>query len=172
MNTATKQNKLVFEIAPEQLMLFYAHVRQVIVSLPKSSQKAMDDMVEILMANHADSDQKAAAMDTMIEALHPQPHDGKLGLSLEESEGMGASHSDHVKLEIESLKFEEEVFATRLRKIMEEKNVTQEQLAGMTGVSQSAISHMLTRHCRPQKRTIKKLADALEVTSDSLWPKC
>ncbi len=132
----------------------------------------MDDMVEILMAEDADADQKAAAMDTLIEALHPQLSDGKLGLYLEECDGMGASHSNQARLEIDSLKFEEDVFAERLRKIMDEKNVTQEELASKIGVSQSAISHMLNRNCRPQRRTIKKLADALQVTAESLWSKC
>jgi transcriptional regulator with XRE-family HTH domain len=47
--------------------------------------------------------------------------------------------------------------------------MTQEQLAAAIGVGQPAISMMLNRNCRPQARTVKKLADALGVEIEELW---
>ncbi len=36
--------------------------------------------------------------------------------------------------------------------------------------SQPAISQMLNRNCRPQKKTILRLAQALDVLPQELWP--
>ncbi|MFM7038566.1 MAG: helix-turn-helix domain-containing protein [Planctomycetaceae bacterium] len=52
---------------------------------------------------------------------------------------------------------------------MEEKNMSQETLASLMGVSQPAISNMLNRRCRPQRRTIVRFAQALGVTEEELW---
>ena len=48
--------------------------------------------------------------------------------------------------------------------------MTQEQLAAKIGVGQPAISNMLNRQCRPQRRTVKRLATALDVSPEDLWP--
>lgn len=61
-------------------------------------------------------------------------------------------------------------FARRLRELMDAKRVSQQELAERIGSSQPAVSQMLTRQCRPQKRTILKLADALNVLPRDLWP--
>jgi transcriptional regulator with XRE-family HTH domain len=65
---------------------------------------------------------------------------------------------------------EEATFADRLRAVMQERGVTQEQLAERIGVGQSAIAMMLQRQCRPQRRTVSRMAEALEVPPDRLWP--
>lgn len=48
--------------------------------------------------------------------------------------------------------------------------MTQDQLAEKIGVGQPAISMMLKRQCRPQKRTVQRLAEALGVAAEELWP--
>jgi transcriptional regulator with XRE-family HTH domain len=53
---------------------------------------------------------------------------------------------------------------------MTEKCVTQQELAQRIGCSQPAVSQMLNRSCRPQKKTILKLAEALNVRPQELWP--
>ena len=50
------------------------------------------------------------------------------------------------------------------------KCMTQKGLSNRIGCSQPAISQMLNRKCRPQKKTILKLADALQVQPHELWP--
>jgi lambda repressor-like predicted transcriptional regulator len=65
---------------------------------------------------------------------------------------------------------EEGQFADRLRQLMADNGIKQEQLAKAIGVGQSAISMMLQRKCRPQKRTVRRLAQALGVAPDMLWP--
>ena len=61
-------------------------------------------------------------------------------------------------------------FADRLRKLMTQRCVTQQELAETIGCSQPAVSQMLNRNCRPQKKTILKLAEALNVQPQELWP--
>ena len=53
---------------------------------------------------------------------------------------------------------------------MEVSEMTQAQLAGVVGIGQPAISMMLKRQCRPQQRTVQRLAEALGVAAEKLWP--
>ncbi len=53
---------------------------------------------------------------------------------------------------------------------MNEKNITQEELAERIGCTQSAISKMLSRNARPHRKTIFKLAQALGIAPTDLWP--
>ena len=48
--------------------------------------------------------------------------------------------------------------------------MTQVELAEKVGIGQPAISMMLNRTCRPQKKTVQKLAAALGVAPVDLWP--
>jgi len=68
------------------------------------------------------------------------------------------------------LNAQEATFAQRLRELMEAKRISQQELADRVGCSQPAISQMLHRRCRPQKKTILKLAEALNVPAHELWP--
>lgn len=83
---------------------------------------------------------------------------------------MAVSVSEEAKNAIADLDREEEEFATRLQKLMIEKGVTQQQLAEKLKVGQPAISNMLNRQCRPQRRTIYRIAGALGVNPEELWP--
>jgi transcriptional regulator with XRE-family HTH domain len=65
---------------------------------------------------------------------------------------------------------QEAAFATRVRGLMEAKRISQQELAERVGCSQPAISQMLNRTCRPQKKTILKIAEALNVDARELWP--
>ncbi|HEY1067413.1 MAG TPA: helix-turn-helix transcriptional regulator [Pirellulales bacterium] len=62
-------------------------------------------------------------------------------------------------------------FAARLRQLMEEKRITQQELANRVGCSQPAISQLLSRQRRPRKETLLALAAALSVAPEELWPK-
>jgi DNA-binding XRE family transcriptional regulator len=64
----------------------------------------------------------------------------------------------------------EAAFAATLARLLAERQLTQAQLAERIGVGQSAISMLLKRRCRPQRRTLGKLAEALGVTVEELWP--
>src|SRR5262249_16777445 len=72
--------------------------------------------------------------------------------------------------EVQKMNAQEETFAQRLRELMDAKQISQQELAERLGCSQPAISQMLSRTCRPQKRTISRLAEALKVNPRELWP--
>ena len=72
--------------------------------------------------------------------------------------------------DVQRMDTEEETFADRVRELMETKRISQQELAARAGCSQPAISQMLNRTCRPQKKTILKLAEALNVQARDLWP--
>ncbi len=65
---------------------------------------------------------------------------------------------------------QEAAFADRLRELMTVKCVTQQELSNRVGCSQPAISQLLNRKSRPQKKTVVRLAEALQVQPQELWP--
>jgi transcriptional regulator with XRE-family HTH domain len=92
-------------------------------------------------------------------------------MELAESEQMGCEYSQEMKHAVEIMDREEAEFATRLAAIMKDRKLSQEGLAKLVGVGQPAISNMLNRQCRPQRATVERFANALEVPPDKLWPK-
>jgi lambda repressor-like predicted transcriptional regulator len=109
-------------------------------------------------------------LHSLADALFPHTHHGKLGLDLEESEKMGAAHSEETRAVLEEMDQEEATFAARLAAFLKERSITQEELAARIGVGQPAISNLLNRQCRPQRRTVLRLAEALGVAPRELWP--
>jgi DNA-binding XRE family transcriptional regulator len=69
----------------------------------------------------------------------------------------------------ERIDAEVRLFADTLTRLLAENQLTQAELARRVGVGQSAISMMLSRKCRPQPKTLGKLADALGVPVEELW---
>ncbi len=128
------------------------------------------NLLEILNDPNTDEDDRDMTLFTLADALFPDPSEGKLGMDLEEWETAGAGYSEETRTTSEEMDREEETFAGRLRDAMDKKGITQEQLAVKIGVGQPAISNMLNRQCRPQRRTVARLADALGVAPDDLWP--
>ncbi len=127
-------------------------------------------MLEILNDPNTDEDDRDSTLMTLADALFPNPYEGKLGMDLAESERLGAGYSEEMQSAVEEMGREEETFATRLQEVMDRQGINQEQLAAKIGVGQPAISNMLKRHCRPQRRTVCRLAQALNVVPTELWP--
>jgi lambda repressor-like predicted transcriptional regulator len=123
--------------------------------------------------NSGDLDEKDchATAALIAEILFPNAdHLGIPGLDLEEAEGIAREHCPESIPVLDRMDDEESVFAERLRAVMTDKNIKQEQLAEKIGVGQPAIAMMLQRTCRPQKRTVVRMAEALGVTPEELWP--
>ena len=133
-------------------------------------QSGIRDMLQILNDPDVDSDDREMTLVTLVDALFPHPHEGKVGLDLEESERMGSEHSEETRGAIAELDREEANFAENLQRIMEDRRMTQEELAAKAGVGQPAISNMLARQCRPQRRTVLRFAEVLGVPAEELWP--
>jgi transcriptional regulator with XRE-family HTH domain len=54
---------------------------------------------------------------------------------------------------------------------MEAQGLSQAELAAKVGIGQPAVSMMLNRACRPQRKTVLRFAEALGVRPEELWPR-
>jgi len=145
----------------------FAQVYQAFLECSDDVQKAVQDMVQIVNAPDATVDEREAALETMAEALFPSKHNGTLGISLEDCDRFAPKDDLAILRQMDQ---EEATFADRLNALLEAKNMTQSELANAIGVGQPAISMMLSRNCRPQKRTVEKIAQVLKVTPEEIWP--
>ncbi len=143
--------------------------------LLECSDEIQDVVVSLLQIvknpNSLESERKRALL-TISDALYlnPDETDGEYGMDLARSEAYAAARSKPLAREVEKMNCQEATFAQRLRELMDAKQVSQRELADRIGCSQPAISQMLNRECRPQKKTILKLAEALNVQPRDLWP--
>jgi lambda repressor-like predicted transcriptional regulator len=145
---------------------FAARVLRAFLECDDEVRKIVVDMLEIMSSPDADEDEREAATLTFQEALFPEGDFGDPGIDLA-SEPSARADDRHL---LEKMDAEEHTFSERLASIMTAKGMDQTQLAARAGVGQPAISMMLSRACRPQRRTIDKLAKALGVKPSELWP--
>ena len=111
------------------------------------------------------------ALNTIADQLHLiRDPDGRFGMDLAESEGLAAGQFPALAYQVKQMDTQEAQFAERLRDVMKKKQITQKQLAERIHCTQPAISQMLNRKCRPQRKTLDKIAKALGVDVRSLWP--
>lgn len=127
-------------------------------------QAVVEEMSAVIADPASSNEDIEHACDTLVEALMP-------GLTAEIADSYRKllESADAAASEKELLA-EEKAFANRVRKTMKARGITQEQLAERIGVSQPAISNILNRKSRPQRKTISRIAEALEVTPEQLWP--
>jgi len=134
-------------------------------------QKVVFQMMNIVEDRHTTPLERQRALMTIADALLLNPDDeGEYGQDLVASETNAAAVYPSLRHEVQKMDAQEADFAERLRKLMADKCVTQQELAERVGCSQPAVSQMLNRKCRPQKKTILKLAEALHVPPEDLWP--
>lgn len=146
----------------------FARVFQAFKECSDEIQLAIADMVEVFNSDDATEDEREAAISTITEALFPSRDEGELGINLEKC--ASAVVTKDAKEVLRQMNEEEATFATRLQELLDLNNMTQGDLAKKIDVGQSAISMMLTRDCRPQRRTVEKIAQALKVSVEDLWP--
>lgn len=132
--------------------------------MPINHCVAVSDMMAIYRDEQATEDERQRAVDTIVEVLFP--NFGANALDQYNS----ARHSPAARATAATMADEEKSFSDRVQKEMTRQGVTQEQLADVVGVGQSAISNILMRNCRPQRRTVVKIAEALQVSAEYLWP--
>lgn len=115
----------------------------------------------------ADREDLDAAIDTLIEALFPGSKDSGYGADLE---SLHAADNVDAGPVLKTQQRQEEHFSATVRALMRKKRMAQRELAQAVGVTQPAISMLLSRKCRPQKVTIEKIAKALHVDPNEIWP--
>jgi transcriptional regulator with XRE-family HTH domain len=135
-------------------------------------QEVVVTLLRVLKDPRTTPVERQRALMTIADALflNPDEEDGEYGQDLAASETYAASRVPALAREVQKMNAQEAEFAQRLRELMEAKRISQQALADRVGCSQPAISQMLNRMCRPQKKTILKLAEALNVSARELWP--
>jgi len=127
-------------------------------------QKVVREMVTIVNDEESSPDDIEAAVSTLFEALFPARTaelcelDEKLFLT---PQFQAAS---------DELDQEHSAFSGRVRELMEDRGLTQSDLAKSANITQPAVNNILNRNCRPQRRTVIKFALALGVEPHELWP--
>jgi DNA-binding XRE family transcriptional regulator len=128
------------------------------------SQKIVDEMVSIVASDETTADEKGHAVDVIVEALFP----GLVTDIVDAVRSLNRS-SKAQKLKA-SMARENDEFADNVAQLLRKKRIRQADLAKMIGVNQPAISMIIKRKCRPQKSTVLKIAEALQVGPEDLWP--
>jgi DNA-binding Xre family transcriptional regulator len=147
-------------VTMEELKAF-AKLLQAYLNCDEEDRQGITSMTSIATDPDATDDEIEAALETLREGLFPtEPVDLGIDRELEPDEESIWKQMD----------FEEETFASRLDRCMKTKRMSQVELAAAIGVGQPAISMMLSRNCRPQHRTVEKIARALDVPPNDLWP--
>jgi len=166
MTTRTKGN----DRAPDANLItsrMFAQVFQAYLECSDEVQAALREMVGIVNAADATEDEREAALATIAEALFPSRHNGSLGIDLEE---LDKEASKPTAAFLKQLDEQEATFAERVTALLDERGITQSELANAIGVGQPAISMMLSRSCRPQRRTVERIAKELKVAPEDIWP--
>jgi transcriptional regulator with XRE-family HTH domain len=133
-------------------------------------QEVVVKLLGVVKSQHTTVVERQRALRAIADALFPNSEGGEHGLDLIASEASAAAESSSLAREVQRMNTQEATFADRIRELMETKRISQQELAARAGCSQPAISQMLNRTCRPQKKTILKLAEALNVRACDLWP--
>jgi transcriptional regulator with XRE-family HTH domain len=139
----------------------FAKLLCVYLSRDEEDRQGIASMASIAVDADSTDDEIEAALETLGEGLYPtEAVDLSVDLDQEPDEQCVSKQMDS----------EEETFAKRLAHYMKSKKMSQVELAAAIGVGQPAISMMLSRNCRPQRRTVECIALALEVAPNDLWP--
>ena len=154
--------------ADRQSTTTFSHFFGAYMEASDEAREVVRDMTQIMEDLETEPDEFLAAADTLFEALFPVSHGGELGIDIED---MRDVHDiPEYKTAYDEIGREDAAFAKRLQAIMDDRDLSQAELAEMIGVQQPAISMMLSRCCHPQRRTVIKIAKALDLPPDELWP--
>lgn len=155
-------------LPPEERKRFLARLAE----CSDAVQQVVIKMLGVIKKPDTTPAERQRALMTVADALflNPDEEDGGYGQDLATSEPYAAAKVPRLAREVEKMTTQEATFAQRLRELMEAKRISQQELAERARCSQPAISQMLNRACRPQKKTILKLAEALNVQPRDLWP--
>ncbi|MCZ2343233.1 MAG: helix-turn-helix domain-containing protein [Bacteroidales bacterium] len=145
---------------------------QAFLECSNALQQHAKTMFAVFRDPEATDEDRYLAAATLADILYPNTHEGDklLGLDLATAEQIAKTHHPEARAVLDQMDAEEATFAARLEKAMAARNITQTELARRIGVGQPAIANLLNRECRPQKRTVARLAEALDMAPTELWP--
>jgi lambda repressor-like predicted transcriptional regulator len=146
----------------------------IVLALQECSPELREEAIMLfgnLASGQLDASEYLRTVTLLAEILFPNTDaHGLPGLELLEAERIAPSQNPEAQGVLDDMNAEEATFATRLQSYMTERGWTQVELAEKVGLGQPAISMMLQRNCRPQKKTILRFAEAFQVEPVQLWP--
>lgn len=149
----------------QEMFRFVIHFHRAMQECDPKIADIVSDMGEILLCDESTDDEKTMAVDTIEDAIFPC-------LSVDLREFLDQFETSTAAEQIKKGLNEEEVhFSDKVRELMSEREISQQQLADAIGVTQPAVSLLLNRECRPQRRTVQRIAKALDVDVSEIWPK-
>lgn len=165
MNASTKQDRSPGRDAngvPAALEVLPAYLEK-----SPMVQAVIRDLLNIARNEKLPPEERKWAEAAIQEALFRSSAPGQRGavVSREEREQLPGLKEARQRMEEE-----ERFFAANLARLLQEQKMSQAELARRVGVGPSAVSMMLSRRCRPQRRTVEKIAQALGVDVRQLWP--
>lgn len=177
MNAANFEKELTLSatssVTPLEISAIQA-ASPIVLALMECDEELRAEAIELfkaLASGKLDEEQRIATITLLAEILFPKADQSGLpGLDLVEAEQMASEVNPEARDTLARMDAEEADFAQRLRQLMEAKNMTQVQLASAVGIGQPAVSMMLNRTCRPQRKTVVRFAQALGVAPEELWP--
>jgi transcriptional regulator with XRE-family HTH domain len=162
----TRVIRSLLEMSREsRIQLLYA-----LANCTDTVQQTLADLVATADDRHSTEEARARAQAAICQIIRVHGQRGancKNAVNMEARVIESTPEADQMLMQTGS---QEAKFAQTLRELMKAKGITQAELANRSGCTQPAISQMLSRRCRPQKRTIFKLASALSVAATDLWP--
>ena len=167
MATTTRSREIDPELMTSRM---FAQVFQAYVECTEEIQSLIRDMVEIVNDSSATEDEKLMACSTIAESLFPSRHHGQLGVDLEQAERLDAERSarDQRRSRFDGPP------RRALRGSGPCADARARHDASPTGhaceIGQPAVSNLLSRRSRPQRRTVEKIARALGVATSEIWP--
>ena len=167
MTTATRSPRVDPELMTSRM---FAQVLQAYMECTDEIQEVVRDMAAIVNDPEATENERSVACSTIAEALFPAHQAGYLGIDLEEAEVVEARDSKEFKEACDSMNEEQSCFADRVLAILKMRGMSQAALAEACQIGQSAVSNLLSRRSRPQRRTVDKIAKALGVSPAEIWP--
>ncbi len=135
-------------------------------SLTYNDRLALKDMLDEFLECNEDDERHEVAI-SIVEFLAPSGYfhiDN--GVDLDEWIDSNPNSAAAVK----ELAEQKRAFAETLRSLLAKKEMKQADLALKLGVKQPTISAILSGQHKPQPATLKKLADAFDVSVEEIWP--
>jgi DNA-binding XRE family transcriptional regulator len=132
--------------------------------------KQMQSLVADLVEAFRDSGIGDEERERVLRALWVTLWQGEATASGGQKPGVSHPIMPDESLSRKQLEQEEQALVANLQRLMEERRLTQAQLAERAGLSEPAISMLLARKYRPQRRTMRLLAQVLGVSEKELAP--
>ena len=129
-------------------------------------KQAVESMIAVIDSPESDEQDKMLAYHTIDGILKMEEHAARdTFLLTDDDPGFGDRETDSQE---ESAAPTATTFGDRIRKLMEEKGITQAQLAERMGVSQPAVNKLITKTMKPKEETAKRMLDAMKITPEEV----